>query len=372
MAKVIADLRKEGIDLRLRDFQINPGAQMLPPGFEAWSPDAVIAYLEDDYRSLFESLKQGGRPLIHNSGLTPGEGEVLVVGNSADAYRVIHEHFRGIGRKRIAAHFDIKDSGGRRHIKYYCEYCEAQGVACDIITCPQGIVQTVNDTASPLNLDSEVARWLSQIEEPVGIFAAEDYLAGHLCRLCQALGLCVPDDVAIIGTGGFEQQAWADPPQTGICFDTDRVADRSIRLALQLIQGKPMVEDMIRVDSAQLIVRGSTVAKENQGLDVQKALAFIDAHAVEGVSMNDIVEYTQGVSRQTFVKHFKAETGMTPNDAIRDRKIDEARRILRDTDISITMLSRSCGFCDDAHFRRVFSQTVGCTPSAYRKMQRAD
>jgi AraC family transcriptional regulator len=50
-------------------------------------------------------------------------------------------------------------------------------------------------------------------------------------------------------------------------------------------------------------------------------------------------------------------------DRIRD---EEAARLLRDSDLSITETGYVCGFADSAHFSLSFKKRHGASPSAYR------
>ncbi len=53
-------------------------------------------------------------------------------------------------------------------------------------------------------------------------------------------------------------------------------------------------------------------------------------------------------------------------------KIDYAKRRLIDTDNSITEIAGQLGFVSLSYFNRLFKSAVGCSPSAFRKMNRRD
>ncbi len=369
MASAAAELSKASGEILIREFEIKDRAQTLPHTFERWRPDAVVAFLGSEHRPLFNALKQEGRPLVHTARVESLENEAIVLANGNSVYKNNDAHFASIGRKRIVALYYDEPIVGRI-MDNYRAYRDARGEACEIVYCKDHIVKSYDRASSRLNLEGTLANWLRSLDEPVGIFTQQVYAASHLCRMCHRLGLSVPEDVAIIGTDEFDISHWVDPPQTSFNLDGQAIGAAALRLAQKMLNGKPAPPDPQLIDGGWLIVRGSTVSKQQQDLDIPGAIDYIDRYAVEGISMLNVVEETQGVSRQTFVKQFKASTGMTPTEAIRKRMIDESRRMLRDTDISITAMARICGFCDDTHFRRVFQNTMGCTPSAYRKAQR--
>ena len=369
-AKAAAALSSPKREIVLRDFPLDDGSDSPPRGFEAWSPHAVLAYASTEREPIFDRLKAHGRPLVHNCSIKPTHGEAVVIADSDHGYHLMHDHFSELGRSRVAAVFIDDTETTADAILRYRAFCQRRGVAAEIIHCPEGVSGNIAERDSPLDMSGPLACWLGSIDRPVGLMTPFNYVAAHACRACHALGLQVPRDVAIIGTDDFDVSFWVDPPQTSIDIDAQTIAEHSIRLALDMLDGTPAPAERVRLRAARLIVRGSTAAKQKRGLDLPGALKFIEQHAVEGVSMQDVVESTQGVSRQTFAKHFKASTGMSPQQAIRKRKIDEARHMLRSTDVSITALARICGFCDDTQFRRLFSDAMGCSPSAYRNSQR--
>ncbi len=52
-------------------------------------------------------------------------------------------------------------------------------------------------------------------------------------------------------------------------------------------------------------------------------------------------------------------------------RVDEARRLLSSTDLTITQIGYVCGFSDTSHFSRRFKSRVGTSPSSWREARRA-
>ena len=53
-------------------------------------------------------------------------------------------------------------------------------------------------------------------------------------------------------------------------------------------------------------------------------------------------------------------------------KIDEAIRMLKDTNISIMCIAEELGFSDVKYFGVLFKKRMGITPASYRKKYRED
>lgn len=63
----------------------------------------------------------------------------------------------------------------------------------------------------------------------------------------------------------------------------------------------------------------------------------------------------------------KALTGLSPVQYILSLRLQLAKKLLNESDESITSIALSCGFNSSGYFSRVFKKEMGMTPSAYRK-----
>ena len=79
------------------------------------------------------------------------------------------------------------------------------------------------------------------------------------------------------------------------------------------------------------------------------------------------------ISESKLSKVFRAETGYTVGKYIDELVMFESQRRLLDTELSISDVSDSLGFCDQFYFSRRFKRQYGQTPSVYRaKLERKD
>lgn len=60
---------------------------------------------------------------------------------------------------------------------------------------------------------------------------------------------------------------------------------------------------------------------------------------------------------------------MTPLEADRFIRIEQAKHLLRNTRRSATRIANETGFCDLPHLIRVFRASEGMTPEAWRQAQ---
>ena len=75
-------------------------------------------------------------------------------------------------------------------------------------------------------------------------------------------------------------------------------------------------------------------------------------------------------SKSTLLTAFKKEYGRTLIDYLSELRVEEAKKLLSSTSLSINEISDATGFYDQSYFSKVFSKEVGLTPSDFRKEMR--
>ncbi|SDO88370.1 Helix-turn-helix domain-containing protein [Lutimaribacter pacificus] len=75
------------------------------------------------------------------------------------------------------------------------------------------------------------------------------------------------------------------------------------------------------------------------------------------------------LSESWFSLVFKNTTGMSPHQWQLNKRVDQARELLADTDLSVADIADRLGFSDQAHLTRAFRQLVGKTPASWRRDQ---
>lgn len=103
---------------------------------------------------------------------------------------------------------------------------------------------------------------------------------------------------------------------------------------------------------------------------VDRALAFIERHALEPISLRDVAAALHR-SPSYVTTALKQATGRTANAWILQARVNEAQRRLVSTDERVDIVAERVGYPDVTHFIRVFRRLVGQTPAAFRRERRA-
>ena len=78
-----------------------------------------------------------------------------------------------------------------------------------------------------------------------------------------------------------------------------------------------------------------------------------------------------GVSLRTFNRRFKHATQRTPSEYLQKIRLDVARDLLKNTNMSVVEVGVQVGYSDLAYFSRFFKKRLAQTPSEYRDSVRA-
>lgn len=103
-----------------------------------------------------------------------------------------------------------------------------------------------------------------------------------------------------------------------------------------------------------------------RGRLVRRIDDFIDSHLAENLTTERLCAEFH-VSRSSLFRLFADHMGDTPAATVRARRVERARRLLRETTLPPHRVGAECGFEDYDYFRRVFREETGLTPKTYRE-----
>lgn len=101
-----------------------------------------------------------------------------------------------------------------------------------------------------------------------------------------------------------------------------------------------------------------------------KITEYIHQHFGQELSLEDAA--AQAPISPYYLSHlFRQELGMTFSEYLTKVRLEEARRLLSDTDLRIGDVAMAVGYGDAGYFSRVFRKAAGCTPAEYRRAFRS-
>lgn len=76
------------------------------------------------------------------------------------------------------------------------------------------------------------------------------------------------------------------------------------------------------------------------------------------------------LSRSYFIHAFRETTGQTPHQWLSNQRLERARSLLMQCERPLADIATECGFADQSHFTRVFTQSTGAPPGTWRRRMR--
>lgn len=99
---------------------------------------------------------------------------------------------------------------------------------------------------------------------------------------------------------------------------------------------------------------------------IDRTVRWIFEHFDQDLTLDQATRQAR-MSRATFCRHFRAQTGRTFIDFLNAVRIDQARRLLLDGSLSIGRVAIECGFGNLSHFNRQFHRRCGLSPRKFRR-----
>ncbi len=132
-------------------------------------------------------------------------------------------------------------------------------------------------------------------------------------------------------------------------------------------------QEMLRAYLVELLVHIFRLCREGEPREAaareqalfDRVVRFLQQHYSQDVRLDDLAAMTF-LSRNYFCTRFRECTGMTVVEYLHKLRMEEACRLLRESNGRVIDVSQAVGYGDLKFFNSLFKKIVGCTPSQYR------
>ncbi|KAB8331766.1 AraC family transcriptional regulator [Scytonema tolypothrichoides VB-61278] len=138
------------------------------------------------------------------------------------------------------------------------------------------------------------------------------------------------------------------------------------------LAGRLYIESLTNVLAVQLLRNYSatqpSVSLYNGGLSERQLLVvtdYIHEYLSEEIKLSQLAELL-GMSQFHFSRLFKQSVGIPPHQYLLQQRVERAKQLLKQTELSITEVAFLCGFNSHSHLSKWFRQLTGITPKTYR------
>lgn len=216
-----------------------------------------------------------------------------------------------------------------------------------------------------------LAAWLAKLPKSVGLMAANDVRGRQVLDTCVMAGLSVPDQVAVLGVDNDELIcATTNPPMTSILRDTEGSGYYAAQMLDRMMRGKNRKTEALQYGPLRVVGRQSTERLQFTDRLAVRAVEFIRINSGIGMRVGDVVKHLN-VSRRLAELRFRQAVGHSIHDELQNARLAQVRRLLQETDLSITEITAHCGYESESYLGLVFRKNFDATMRQFRKDSKA-
>lgn len=108
-------------------------------------------------------------------------------------------------------------------------------------------------------------------------------------------------------------------------------------------------------------------AKQKNRRPIAEAVYYISMHYQEQISQTDVAEACN-ISPAYMSRLFKEETGVGFQDYLTRIRMENAEKMLAETNLSVKEIALAVGYPDEKYFSKLYKKLTGIKPSEYRKI----
>ena len=225
-------------------------------------------------------------------------------------------------------------------------------------------------TVVPAGTRKRFMKWLSNLPLPCGMLLADDGLGGVVYPACAKINIKIPDDIAILGVDDNERFCVnLNPPLSSILLDFRQAGWMVAELLHRAIHNPALNPFVMTYNPLGIAPRKSTALKISKSNPIaEKAQKLISELAISGANADAIARHFS-CSRRLLEIRFREATGISLLDAIRNTRIEQVCRLLRDRNQAIGTIASQCGYASESALKTYFKKRFGMTMSQWRKRQ---
>ncbi len=148
------------------------------------------------------------------------------------------------------------------------------------------------------------------------------------------------------------------------CFQDDNDVFTFQKKVINAEELKEVIE-IIREFLNNVITENSISRADNTDILIKRAVQHINDHYDKKITLDDIAGYV-GISKYYFSVLFKKEKDITFSSYLNTVRIEKAKQLLKNPQITINDVVYEVGFNDPQYFSKTFKKYVGMTVTEYR------
>ena len=333
-----------------------------PKVLETGSYDGIIARVGTSFQKMALCKKI---PLVNVWQNSPANEVTSVFSDSKKAGVIAAEHLLGRGLRRFGFLGFNRDRADLQQLHGFTETLKNEGHQSTIFKFNRSVIEGNADGWEQFIF--QLRKWVRELQPPVGIHARSGINSRYLIEICKSLELKIPHDLAIVGSGNEPLICNSPYPSlTSIDKNFEEVGYQAAKLLDEMMKSGKSSKEAKYCQPQGIVPRQSTDSYASDHPKVALALRYIAESANRRIKVNDVVNAV-ATNRRTLERNFSEFTGRTISQEISRMRIERAKRLMMESDLSLKELSAELGYRNSDHFYKSFLRAEGQKPSSFRK-----
>jgi LacI family transcriptional regulator len=211
-------------------------------------------------------------------------------------------------------------------------------------------------------------RWAKSLPKATAVFCCNDIRALQFLRVCETVGISVPDDLSVLGVDNDKVLCtFSNPPLSSIDTNPFALGQKAAAMLAGLMsKPKAKIPHATLHGYCKVVERTSTEFFPTKTPWLSNALVFIRRHLNDGISAKDVIAHL-GYSHTTVSKVFRNEIGSSIQQEIIRLRFEQACRLLKETTRTAADIAAECGYPSAQYFAHLFSAKFHMTPDVWRR-----
>ena len=327
--------------------------------------DGIIARVSSG--TIARELEMRNIPTVNVSGLVlKGYDFPQVTVDWQAAATLAEQHFRDRALRNFAYVGPLHLAHVRDHERAFEKTLAESNTPCHVFMPRREI-----DRSIPWSIRSaELIPWLESLPKPIGIYTWGFQIGRDVISACQIADIPIPHDVAVLG-GDYDDllSDASHPSLSGIISPATKVGFQAASILYDMMKGDKPPTQPIFLRPEEIEERLSTEILAIEDPQVLQAVTYLREHACEDIHVDDILKKVP-MARRALERRFVQHLGRSPAQEIRRVRIDHARRLLAQTNLSMQEIAEACGYSTYNYLGNVFKKETGISPGRYRTSSR--
>jgi YesN/AraC family two-component response regulator len=120
------------------------------------------------------------------------------------------------------------------------------------------------------------------------------------------------------------------------------------------------------IEAERYVRNEEVIVNSNKSELAEEAIQYMYDNMQKNITIADLLNLLE-CSRSTLFRHFREYKSTRPLEFLNEIRVKRVCKLLKDTSLHINEICREVGINNHVYFSRLFTKTIGMSPTEYRK-----